>query len=253
MTLTTGSRVGPYHLQDRVASTESGERFTASEPGLDRRVSMVVTPLPADQAGRDLIRARARAFAGLADARLLPVYGQGDDDAFLWLTTRHVVGRSLADVSRLEAAEAARLGGQLANQLAALAEGGLAPAARLAPEDVVIEGEGATARAWLVPDPGRATADSSTAATRALVRLLDERARRKRSPIRPPIRENLPKHSRRSEPGRPGTDAGCSPSLPSHWRSADLPQASQSVSAPEAATTGKPRRRRLRESSRGSR
>ena len=178
MTLATGSRVGPYQLQDRVASTESGERFTASEPGLDRSVSVVITPLPADQAGRDPIRARARAFAGLADARLLPVYGQGDDDAVLWLSTRHLEGQSLADVSRLEPAQAARLGGQLANQLAALAEVGLAPA-RLRPEDVVIEGEGATARAWLVPDPGRATADSSSAATQALVRLLDERARKK--------------------------------------------------------------------------
>ena len=178
MTLTTGSRVGPYQLQDRVASTESGERFTASEPGLDRSVSVVITPLPADQAGRDPIRARARAFAGLADARLLPVYGQGDDDAVIWLTTRQLDGRSLADVSRLEPAQAARLGGQLANQLAALAEVGLAPA-RLGPEDVVIEGEGATARAWIVPDPGRATTDSSSAATEALVHLLDERAGKK--------------------------------------------------------------------------
>lgn len=178
MTLTTGSRVGPYQLQDRVASTESGERFTASEPGLDRPVSVVITPLPVDQAGRDAIHARARVFAGLADARLLPVYGQGDDDAVLWLTTRHLEGQSLAAVSRLEPAQAARLGGQLANQLVALAEVGLAPA-RLGPGDVLIEGEGATARAWLVPDPGRATADSASAATQALVRLLDERARKK--------------------------------------------------------------------------
>ena len=74
--------------------------------------------------------------------------------------------------------KAARLGGQLANQLAALAEVGLAPA-RLGPEDVVIEGEGATARAWIVPDPGRATTDSSSAATEALVHLLDERAGKK--------------------------------------------------------------------------
>jgi hypothetical protein len=178
MTLSTGSRVGPYELQDRVASTDSGERFTASETGLERPVSIVVSPLPDDLPSRDAIRSRARALAGLADTRLLPVYGQGEEDGALWLTTRHLAGRSLADVTRLQPAEAARLGVQLADQLAALADAGLAPAS-LSAENITVEGEGGGTRAWLVPDPGRPTADSATRATAALVELLDARAGKK--------------------------------------------------------------------------
>ncbi|HZQ64515.1 MAG TPA: hypothetical protein VFA66_04735 [Gaiellaceae bacterium] len=178
MTLSTGSRVGPYELGNRIASTDSGERFTASEPGLQRPVTLVVAHLREEEGDdREAVRGRARTLAGLGDARLLPVYAQGEDGGVVWLTTRHLDGRPLTEIGRLDPARAARLGAQLASQLAALADAGLAPES-LAPEDVTVEGSDDAERAWLVPDPARRTAASAEQAAQELLRLLGDRAGR---------------------------------------------------------------------------
>ena len=138
---------------------------------------MLVIALPDNDAERDAIRARARTLSAIADARLLPIYGQGEDNGLLWLATRKLEGHSLGEMKRIEPELAARLGAQLARQLAALVDADVAPAT-IAPEDVLVEGEGTQRRAWLLLDPARPTAESAAAATGALVRMLDERAGR---------------------------------------------------------------------------
>ena len=171
MSVESGSQVGPYRVEGR---SESGW-FMASEVGLNRQVSVLVAELPEDETASSAIRARARSYSGLDDARLLPVYGVGEEPGVLWLATRQLAGRPLGAVGRLDRRRAARLGVQLANQLAALEARSLAPA-ELNADDIVVEGEGAGERAWLLPDPARPVAADAAAATSSLVELLNDRS-----------------------------------------------------------------------------
>ena len=121
---------------------------------LERPVSVLVVPLPQDAESAATLRERARGRASLTDARLLPVYAQGEDGTLLWLATRKLDGRPLSEIDRLEPDRAARLGSQLAAQLAALDESGASPEA-IPAESVMLEGAADGERAWLLPDPPR--------------------------------------------------------------------------------------------------
>ena len=129
--------------------------------------------LPGEGAGRAALRERARQLAAVTDARLLPVYGQGEDEHVLWLATRQIAGRPLSELGRLDERRAARVGAQIAGQLAALQEAGLPPAT-IAADDILVEDVGGRERAWLLPDPLRAVGDDAASATRSLARLLGD-------------------------------------------------------------------------------
>ena len=77
-----------------------------------------------------------------------------------------------SELGRLDHRRAARLGAQLATQLAALEHEGIAPAS-VESGDIVVEGAGDAERAWLLPDPARAIAADAEGATRALAVLLN--------------------------------------------------------------------------------
>ena len=175
MSRTAGSRLGPYVVGGLTSSGASGEWFDGSEVSLERPVSILVVPLPQDAESAATLRERARGRASLTDARLLPVYAQGEDGTLLWLATRKLDGRPLSEIDRLEPDRAARLGSQLAAQLAALDESGASPEA-IPAESVMLEGVADGERAWLLPDPLAAVSADPSSATRSLVSLLDSRA-----------------------------------------------------------------------------
>ena len=178
MTIDVGTRLGQYVVGEEITSSGSGSWFEASEAGgLDRPVSVLATTLP-DGAAATAVRERARKLASISDARLLPIYGQGEDGDVLWVAIRRVAGGGLSDLGRLDRRRAARLGAQLATQLAALEHEGIAPAS-VESGDVVVEGAGDAERAWLLPDPARPVAADAAGATTALVRLLDGLAGRR--------------------------------------------------------------------------
>ena len=177
MSVAAGSRLGPYLLGERVGLAGSGEWFVASEAGLERPVSLVVTALPGDEAALVALRERARRLVAVSDARLLPVYGQGEDEQVLWLATRQIVGLPFPQLGRLDERRAARLGVQLAGQLAVLQDAGIAPTV-LTGDDLLVEGEGEKERAWLLPDPLRPVTDDASGATRSLAELLETQAGR---------------------------------------------------------------------------
>lgn len=175
MGVAAGSQLGPYLVEDRIVSSGSGEWFAASDASLERPVSVLVTPVPADEQSASALRDRARRLAGITDARLLPVYGQGEEGERLWLATRRTSGQTLVGIDRLERPRAARIGVQIADQLAALQDAGVAPD-EIGPADIVLEGAGANERAWLLPNPLRSTEPDASGASHGLVRLLEERA-----------------------------------------------------------------------------
>ncbi len=185
-TIEAGSRIGRYVVGEQVATGhEDSAWFEASEAGLDRPVLVLATRLPADADAAEEIRQRARRLATLSDARVLPVYGQGEEDGVLWLATRRVRGRTLAEAGAPAGESARRLGTQLGDQLEALAAAGLAPVTVDA-ASVVVEDGGAGA--WLVPDPSRPVTDDASQAHRSLDVLLREhgaggRARRRPWPL----------------------------------------------------------------------
>lgn len=174
MGVSAGSQLGPYLVEDRIVSSGSGEWFAASDASLERPVSVLVAPVPADEQSASTLRDRARRLAGVTDARLLPVYGQGEEGAQLWLATRRMSGQSLDGVDRLERPRAARIGVQIADQLAAMQDAGVAPD-EISPADIVLEGADGGERAWLLPNPLRPQGPDASGASRSLVRLLDER------------------------------------------------------------------------------
>ena len=177
MSVETGRQLGPYVIGERLAPSGSGEWFSASEAALERPVSVLVSPLPADGADAETTRDRARRISAISDARLLPIYGRGEDGGILWLTTRQLTGQPLTQLARLDEGRAARIGSQLARQLAALAAAGAVPD-RLAAESVVVEGSGEQEHAWLLPDLAQPTGGDPTSATQSLVQLLDGRVGR---------------------------------------------------------------------------
>ena len=102
--------------------------------------------------GAHAVRERARRIAAVTDPRLLPVYGQGEEDDVLWLATRQLAGSALAETGTLDKERAARLGSQVARQLVAMQEAAIAPDSVTA-DDLVVEGAGDQERAWLLPNP----------------------------------------------------------------------------------------------------
>jgi hypothetical protein len=177
MTADSG-RLGPYAVGAPIASGQWGEWFEASEPALERPVFVIVVPLPKDPTAADEVRGRARRLASVTDARLLPVYGQGENQQVVWLATRQIDGKPMSEIRGLDERRAGRLGAQVARQLAALQDAGVAPD-ELAAEDVFVEGaDRDEERAWLLPDPGRPAGDDASTATQTLVRLLEERVGR---------------------------------------------------------------------------
>ena len=168
------------------AAGASGEWFDGSEVSLERPVSVLVVPLPQDAESAATLRERARGRASLTDARLLPVYAQGEDGTLLWLATRKLDGRPLSEIDRLEPDRAARLGSQLAAQLAALDESGASPEA-IPAESVMLEGAADGERAWLLPDPLAAVSADAVLGDE-IARLASRQPRRRHAPRRPTVR-----------------------------------------------------------------
>ena len=98
MSVTSGRQLGPYVLGERWRSSGSGEWFVASDVALERPVSILVTPLSDAEGAAQAVRELARRIAAVTDPRLLPVYGQGEDNDVLWLATGRLAGGALAEI-----------------------------------------------------------------------------------------------------------------------------------------------------------
>ena len=122
MTLTGGSRLGPYEILSAIGAGGMGEVYRAKDTRLDRTVAIKVLPshLSDNVAMRQRFEREARAVAGLNHPHICTLYDIGTQEGVDFLVMEYLEGESLADRLKkgaLPLEEALRYGIQIADAL----------------------------------------------------------------------------------------------------------------------------------------
>jgi len=98
MSLTSGTRLGPYEIQSAIGAGGMGEVYKARDTRLDRTVAIKV--LPPDVSGDPERRARfereAKTIAGLNHPHICTLHDVGEHEGSTFLVMEHIVGETLA-------------------------------------------------------------------------------------------------------------------------------------------------------------
>ncbi len=123
MSLTPGTRLGPYEVLSRLGAGGMGEVFRARDTRLDRDVALKVLPAAAlaDETARVRLLREARLASQLNHPHICTIYDVGESDGQTYIGMEMVEGQSLS--SRLSSGplpvdEVLRYGQQLADALA---------------------------------------------------------------------------------------------------------------------------------------
>ena len=122
LTLTPGTRLGRYEILSAIGAGGMGEVYRAHDPTLDRQVAIKLLPpeTAADPSARQRLRREAMAVAAIDHPYICKIFEIGEHDAALFLVMEYVPGDTLdhrLQSGRLPAAEALRLGGEIAEAL----------------------------------------------------------------------------------------------------------------------------------------
>ncbi len=122
LTLTPGTRLGRYEILSAIGAGGMGEVYRAHDPTLDRQVAIKLLPpeTAADPSARQRLRREAMAVAAIDHPYICKIFEIGEQDAALFLVMEYVPGDTLDHRLRsgpLPAAEALRLGGEIAEAL----------------------------------------------------------------------------------------------------------------------------------------
>jgi len=122
LTLTPGTRLGRYEILSAIGAGGMGEVYRAHDPTLERQVAIKLLPpeTAADPAARQRLRREAMAVAAIDHPYICKIFEIGEQDAALFLVMEYVPGDTLDHRLRsgpLPAAEALRLGGEIAEAL----------------------------------------------------------------------------------------------------------------------------------------
>ena len=175
MTLTTGTRLGPYEVLGAIGAGGMGEVYLAQDVRLGRRVALKVLPAAVadDQDRQARFIREARAASALNHPNIITIHDIGDAAGVHFIAYEFVDGSSLRDVTRgapLDVATVVDIGIQVASALAEAHRAGIIHR-DLKPDNVMIRPTGlvkvldfglAKARA---PEGARATADAMNSPT----------------------------------------------------------------------------------------
>src|SRR5438034_9050966 len=124
MSLTSGSRLGPYEIIASIGAGGMGQVFKARDARLDRDVALkVLTPAAALDADRlRRFEQEARATAALNHPNILAVFDVGADGGVNYVVSELLEGETLRDrltIGALPIRKAIECGAQIARGLAA--------------------------------------------------------------------------------------------------------------------------------------
>jgi Tol biopolymer transport system component len=102
MTLSSGTRLGPYEIQAAIGAGGMGEVYKARDTRLDRSVAIKVLPahVSADPERRARFEREAKTIAGLNHPHICTLYDVGEHEGSTFLVMEHLTGETLAQ--RLE-------------------------------------------------------------------------------------------------------------------------------------------------------
>lgn len=148
-----GEDLGPYRVESLQRSGAGGAVYRADEPGLQRRVALVVPSNPSGSDSSARFLEDARLIARLSHPNLLPVYEVSEADGGPFAVVRDPQGRRLDELLQdgaLPADRAVEICAQVAAALEAIRAAGAEPAA-LTPSSVIIVGDDDREHVYLSP------------------------------------------------------------------------------------------------------
>src|ERR1700679_113866 len=122
MTLTPGTKLGPYEIQSLLGAGGMGEVYRARDTRLGRDVAIKVLPahLCSDPDLRQRMEREAKAISSLNHPHICTLHDVGSQDGIDFLVMEHLEGETLADRLQrgaLPLEEALRIGSQIAGAL----------------------------------------------------------------------------------------------------------------------------------------
>ena len=99
MSLSPGTRLGPYEIESPIGAGGMGEVYKARDTRLDRSVAIKVLPpeFTTDTDRRARFEREARTIGGLDHPHICTLYDVGDHDGSLFLVMEHLSGQTLAE------------------------------------------------------------------------------------------------------------------------------------------------------------
>ena len=99
MTLSPGTRLGPYEVTSAIGAGGMGEVYKARDTRLDRTVAIKVLPalLGADPDRRARFSREAKIIAGLSHPHICTLHDVGEHEGTTFLVMEHLTGETLAD------------------------------------------------------------------------------------------------------------------------------------------------------------
>jgi Tol biopolymer transport system component/predicted Ser/Thr protein kinase len=99
MSLSAGTRLGPYEILDAIGAGGMGEVYRANDTRLDRTVAIKILPaaLSDDEAARQRLEREARAVSRLSHPHICALYDVGHEEGKEFLVMEYLEGETLAD------------------------------------------------------------------------------------------------------------------------------------------------------------
>jgi Tol biopolymer transport system component len=99
MSLTNGTRLGPYEITGRIGAGGMGEVYKAFDSRLDRSVAIkvIAQSLVADEHARQRFSREARVVAAISHPHICSLYDVGEQDGSAFLVMEYLDGETLAE------------------------------------------------------------------------------------------------------------------------------------------------------------